>query len=185
MRHSLVAVLALGLALSSGLHALQRLAMMRAEWSDLETWSRYDESARENELGLGLIVPGPAGPTMLAFTGRLTLRTPVVAPREVGVQAAIGKFTNPNLVRRPTLLFTADAGTDELFTLDVSDRLNVDDPTPGGAVENATAILRVQDFIRLTGSKTLSAEVFGFESRFRPDQIEALRQFGARLRILK
>jgi hypothetical protein len=82
------------------------------------------------------------------------------------------------------LLFTADVGTDDVFRLELSERLNVDDPTPGGSVENATATLRVQDFIRLAGSKTLTAEVFGFESRFRPDQIEALQQFAARLRII-
>jgi hypothetical protein len=158
--------------------------MMRAEWSDLESWSRYDESARENELGLGLQVAGPSGMTLVAFTGRLPIRTPVVPPREVGVQIAVGKFTNPNQVRRPTLMFVADPGTDDVVRFDLSDRLNVDDPTPGGGVENGTAMMRVSDFVRIASSTKLAADILGFEATFRADQIIAIRQFGQRLRVI-
>lgn len=162
----------------------QRLAMMRAEWSDLESWSRYDESTRENELGLGLHVSGPSGATFVAFTGRLLVRSPSVPPTQIGVQVAVGKLSNPNIVRRPALMFVADAGTDELFRLDVSPRLNVDDPTPGGGVENGTAMIRSTDFVRIARAKKLAADVLGFEAVFREDQLKAMLQFAERLHIV-
>ncbi len=188
MRALQVIAIASSISLGTGLLAAtspQRLAMMRAEWSDLQTWSNYDEGARENELGLGLHLGGPNGLTLVAFTGRLPIRTPVAPPREIGVQIAIGKFTNPNQVRRPTLMFVADPGTDDVFRVDVSDRLNVDDPTPGGSVENGTAMIRTADFVRLATATKLAADVLGFEATFRDDQVSAIRQFGERLRVIE
>src|SRR5688572_11263367 len=137
----------------------QRLAMMRAEWNDLARWSNYDEGSRETELGLGLVVPGPQGETRVAFTGRVSVRAPTVPPRQIGVQVGIGKFTNPYVMRRPSLVFTLDGGERNAAKFDLSDRLNVDDPTPGGSIENATAMFPVADFVRLATAKKIVADV--------------------------
>lgn len=180
-------VIAVSVCLGTGVLAspsFQRLGMMRAEWTDLQTWSHYDEGARENELGLGLHLAGPSGMTFMAFTGRLPIRTPIAAPREIGVQVAIGKFSNPNQVRRAALMFVADPGTDDVFRLDLSDRLNVDDPVPGGGVENGTAMIRTSDFVRIANATKLAADILGFDATFRDDQLSAIRQFGERLRVI-
>ena len=162
----------------------QRLAMMRAEWNDLAQWSTYDEGSRETELGIGLVVPGPQGETRVAFTGRLSVRAPTVPPRQIGVQVGIGKFTNPYVMRRPSLVFVLDGGERNAAKLDFSERLNVDDPTPGGAMENATAMFPVADFVRLATAKKIVADVLGFESRLRDDQIAAIRRFAESLHAL-
>lgn len=161
----------------------QRLAMMRAEWQDKETWSHYNESQRENELGIGLQVPGPTGMTFVAFTGVLRLRSPSTPPAEIGVQVALGKFTNPTVIRRPSLVLVADAGTDRSFRLDLSSKLEVDDPAPGASVENGTALVNVIEFVRLVEARTIKGDVLGFEASFREDQLAAMRAFAERLHI--
>jgi hypothetical protein len=177
------AAVLLGIA-TAGAAADQRLAMMRAEWGDLETWTHYVQDSRQNELGLGLQVAGPTGMSLMAFTGRLAVRDPTAPPREVGVQVATGKLSNPNVIRRPSLVFLADAGGADPFRLDLSERLNVDDPTPGGAVENGVAMMRAADFVRLSSATTLAADVLGFEAELRDDQIRALRDFAERLHLV-
>ena len=162
----------------------QRLAMMRAEWDDLDTWSHLIQDSRQNELGLGLHVTGPTGTTLVAFTGRLAIRSPTAPPREIGVQVAAGKFSNPNIVRRPSLVFVADPGGTDPFRLDLSERLTVDDPTPGGAAENAVALMRAADFVKLASATTLRADVLGFEAELRDDQIHAMRTFADRLHLI-
>jgi hypothetical protein len=164
-------------------HSPQRLAMMRAEWSDKETWTHYNETQRENELGLGLHVPGPAGQTYVAFTGVLRVRAPTAPPTEIGVQAAIGKLANPTVIRRPVLLFVADADTNRPFRLDLTERLQVDDPTPGGATENAVGLMSAVEFVRLVEAKKVQGDVLGFEALFREDQLAAMRQFATRLHL--
>jgi hypothetical protein len=177
------AALILGVT-SVGAGADQRLAMMRAEWGDLETWTHYIQDSRQNELGLGLQVAGPTGTSFLAFTGRLAVRSPTQPPREIGVQIAAGKLSNPNVVRRPSLVFVADGGEKNAFRLDLSERLNVDDPTPGGSAENGVALMRPADFVRLSSATTLTADVLGFEAELRDDQIRAMHAFAERLHLV-
>jgi hypothetical protein len=164
--------------------APQQLAMMRAEWGDLETWSHVLQESRQTELGLGLHAAGPAGTTYLAFTGRLSARNPRTPPREIGVQAAIGRLSNPTVVRRPSLLFLLDAKEAKPLQIDLSSQLTVDDPNPGGSVENAVTTMRAEDFVRLASAKTLSADVLGFETTLREDQIAAMREFAGRLHLV-
>jgi hypothetical protein len=159
----------------------QRLAMMRAEWRDKETWTHYNETQRENELGLGLHVPGPTGQTYVAFTGVLRVRAATTPPTEIGVQVAIGKFANPTVIRRPVLLLVADPDGTRPFRLDLTERLEVDDPTPGGATENAVGMMTAAEFVRLVEAKKLLGDVLGFEAMFREDQLTAMRQFATRL----
>jgi hypothetical protein len=170
--------------LGVGAAADQRLAMMRAEWGDLETWTHYIQDSRQNELGLGLQAAGPTGTSFVAFTGRLSIRNPTEPPREIGVQIAAGKLSNPNVVRRPSLVFLVNAGETDAFRLDLSERLNVDDPTPGGSAENGVAMMRAADFVRLSSATTLTADVLGFEAEWRDDQIRAMRDFAERLHLV-
>jgi hypothetical protein len=172
------------LGVTSTVAADQRLAMMRAEWGDHETWSHYIQDSQQNELGLGLHVAGPTGTSFLAFTGRLGVRNPTEPPREIGVQIAAGRLSNPTVVRRATLVFLADAGETDAFRLDLSERLNVDDPTPGGSAENGVAMMRAVDFVRLSSATTLMVDVLGFEGELRDDQIRAVRTFAGRLHLI-
>jgi hypothetical protein len=164
--------------------APQRLAMMRAEWRDLERWSHYNEGQRQNELGLGLQLAGPSGMTFLAFTGVLSVSYSPGPPSEVGIQVALPKFAaNPNAVRRPTLLLVADPETDKTFRLDLTPKLEVDDPTPGGGVENGATMMRASEFVRLAESKKLGGQVLGLEASFREDQLAAMRKFAEALHL--
>jgi hypothetical protein len=60
----------------------------------------------------------------------------------------------------------------------------VDDPTPGGSVENATAMFPVADFVRLATAKKVVADVLGFEAQLRDDQIAAVRRFAESLHAI-
>ena len=156
----------------------QGLVGVQANWRDLETWSRLIEPSRENELGLGL---QPQGAAMIAFLGRLSISSPRQAPRELRVHVAPALRANPTVLRAKTLTFVADAGTDNQTKIDASVGLVADDPTPGGIIENAMGPLRTADFVRLTKSTTLQANILGFDVVFRPDQIRAMQTFAQRL----
>jgi hypothetical protein len=169
---------------AGGVIAAQQLAQLRAEWGDLETWSRYLEGTRESELGLGLQVSGPSGLTFVAFLGRLDVRNPTVPPREITVQVGAGRLANPNLIRRPVLIFVADDRTTRRVEYDLTGRLNVDEPAPGAAVENGIASMRAAEFVRLTEAESLQMNMFGFEAVFRPDHLRAMNDLARKLRLV-
>jgi hypothetical protein len=106
-----------------------------------------------------------------------------VPPPQVRVQVGASVLGNPNIVRRATLKFRADAGTDAEIAFDLSSRLTVDDPTPGGNIQNGVATMPAADFVRLGESKTLSCDIFGFDTTFSREQIEAIKAFGATLHL--
>ena len=160
--------------------ASQGLTGVQANWRDLETWTHILEATKENELGLGL---QPSG-TLVAFLGRLSIASPRVPPREIRVQIAVSPAANPNLVRRSTLTFLVDSGTDTRTTLDLSSRLIVDDSTPGGNLQNGIATMAASDFVRLAHAKTVSGNVFGFDVTFTRDQIAAMRAFAAKVHLV-
>jgi hypothetical protein len=151
-------------------------------WTDLETWARPLASAREVEHGLGLHVSGPTGPMMLSFTGRLSLRS-ATAPASLQVVMAPPVMANPNLIRKPTLVFIADDGAKAREVIDATSSVRVDDPAPGAIVRSATARISADAFRRLTTAETLTAEVFGAEVTIRPDQIKAMQALAAKLRL--
>ena len=175
------------LALVPAGHA-QALKPVRAEWRDLETWGRYLEASRETELGVGLQVAGPQGTMLVGFTGRLDIRNATAPPSEVTVQLGTGHSSNPNVVRRPTAVLRLDEKIDDRkLQLDLTPRLIVDNPSPGGPgsiVENGVATIRAVDFIRLCNAETLTGNAFGFELVFRPDHIAAIRELGVRLNLV-
>ena len=92
-------------------------------------------------------------------------------------------MSNSNLLRSRTLIFTIDPGSDQRGVVDISAGLVADDNTAGGIITNAIGPLRVADFLRMTRAERLTANVLGFETTFRPDQIRAMREFAVRLHL--
>jgi hypothetical protein len=161
--------------------AAQMLTGLRSEWGDLETWTHAVESTRESELGLGLQLNG--GTTLVAFMGRLSARDPRTPPRDLGVQVGTGKMTNSTLIRRPVLNFVIDEGTDKRKSVDLSGRLNVDNPAPGAIITDAVSRIDATDFLQLAGAAKIRGTILGIDVTFRPDQIAALKSFAERLQF--
>jgi hypothetical protein len=172
-------VLCLGLAASP---AGQSVTGVVPNWSDLETWSRPIPGAREVEHGVGLHVSGPGGTMLLSFSGRLSLRT-LRPPASLLVVLAPPLLSNPNVIRKPTLIFVADDGTKEREVIDATASVRVDDPAPGAIVRSATGRVSAPSFLRLTEAKMIAGEVFGAEVAFRPDQMKALQDLAAKLKL--
>jgi hypothetical protein len=178
--HLAFASVALGATILVAPHVVagQDVAGLQSNWTDLETWSHVSSDGRETELGLGL---QPAGGVGIAFLARVSLRTPKTAPSVIRVQIGAGPRANPNMVRRATLVFIADAGTKDRFMADLSPMLAVDDVTPGGNLQNGIASMPVADFARLARASALTANAFGFDLTFSSDQIRAMKGFAAKL----
>lgn len=173
---SVVGALALSILPAGG----QVLAGMQANWKDLETWSRLDTTARENELGLGL---QPVGGAVIAFLGRLSISAPARPPSEVSVHVAPAYLTNPNVLRTKTLIFTLGRGRDKPVHIDISGALVADDATAGGIIHNAVGPMRASDFLRLTQAEHLTANILGFDVAFAPAQLRAMQEFAKRLHL--
>ncbi|MEO7189743.1 MAG: hypothetical protein ABI051_01655 [Vicinamibacterales bacterium] len=182
---ALIGLAASAVMLLGSVPAAQTLKPLRAEWRDLENWAHYLEASRETELGLGLQVAGPTGITFVGFIGRLDIRDPTTPPQEVTLQVATGKTSNPNVIRRATVVLLADARTTKPLEFDLSPRLIVDDPAPGAVVENGIVHLRAAEFARLAAAETLTGNVFGFDIVFRADQLAAMQAHAERLHIAK
>lgn len=161
----------------------QQTAGMHVSWADLETWSRFDERADESEVGLGLQLQGPQGPMLLSFTSRFPGKVALRAPESVVAFVSVTPTVNPNVLRKPTLMFVLEPKTPRSVTIDVSQRMSVDRPGPGQIVSNGRASMSPEEFLRLIGAPTLHAEVLGFNVEFRRDQIRAMRDFGERINI--
>ena len=158
----------------------QNLAGVQANWGDMETWTHYFEDTKQNEYGLGL---QPSG-SLIAFLARVPVASPRTAPRQIRVQIATNALANPNLVRRSTLTFIADAATDERASFDLSGSLVVDDSTPGGNLQNGIGTMSAGDFVRIAQSTTLTGNIFGFDVVFTRAQIAALKAFATKLNLI-
>jgi hypothetical protein len=190
-RRCLVAGALAGLGTLAALHAAampptrQVPAQLRANWQDLETWSHYLDSSRQDELGLGLQLTGSGGTALVAFLGRLDVRAPRQPPRQLTVQAGMGERANPNFVRTPVLTFVLDSALDTRAVIDLTPGVRVDNPAPGARFDNALAPLRPADLVRMTEARTIDANVFGVRVSFRPDQIQALAAFSERVHLTR
>ncbi len=160
----------------------QSVTGVSPNWGDLQPFTRSITASREVEHGLGLHFSGPDGVMMVSFAGRLSLRT-MAAPASLSVVMAPPVMTNPNLIRKPTLVFVADDKTGDREVVDASGSVRVDDPAPGATVRSATGRIGAGDFVRLSKAKTLTAEVFGSMTTVRPEQIEAMKALADKLRL--
>jgi hypothetical protein len=146
-------------------------------FKDLETWSRYSDDTQLTERGVGLVVPGATAPLLVSFNARQRGRNPVDAPREIAVQVARTANVNPMALPSLTLTLTIDAGTPSHAVFDLTPRIVVDNPVPGGAPTSIVATMVPAEFRRLAAATTLRGTLFGTEVTFRPAQIKALRAF--------
>lgn len=160
----------------------QSVTGVTPNWGDLQPFTRSITASREVEHGLGLHLSGPEGIMMVSFAGRLSLRT-LAAPTGLTVVMAPPVMSNPNLIRKPTLVFLADDKTDDREVIDASGSVRVDDPAPGATVRSALGRIGAADFVRLTKAKTLTAEVFGSMTTVRPDQIQAMKALAEKLKL--
>ena len=151
-------------------------------WGDLQPLTRAITATREVEHGLGLHFSGPEGVMMVSFAGRVSLRT-LAPPTSLTVVMAPPIMSNPNLLRKPTLVFLADDKTDDRKLIDASGSVRVDDPAPGATVRSAMGRIGAAEFVRLTKAKTLTAEVFGSMTTVRPDQIQAMKALAEKLKL--
>jgi hypothetical protein len=156
---------------------------LQGNWKDLETWTHFLEASRENELGLGLQPSGDGGTMLIAFTGRLSTRSPQIPPREIAVQIVAPQRANPNLLRSPTLRFVLEDAAAKRTTLDFSRRLLVDNLAAGAPIEQGVARISAGEYRSLAGAAALEANLVGFDVGFRPDQLEAMRARGSRLHL--
>ncbi len=160
----------------------QSVTGVTPNWGDLQPFTRAVTATREVEHGLGLHFSGPDGIMMVSFAGRLSLRT-LAPPTGLTVVMAPPVMANPNLIRKPTLIFLADDTTDAREVIDASGSVRVDDPAPGATVRSALGRIGAADFVRLTKAKTLTAEVFGSMTTVRPEQIQAMKALAEKLKL--
>ncbi len=164
-----------------------------AAWGDLDTWSRYLPSSDETEIGLGLKTAGAKTSMLIAFSARLKGSAPRSAPAEVLVHASAGVLTNARSERRRTLKFTLPSGSvaaagqpvraslTSPTIIDLTPRLGSDGDTPDARVNFATAAVTAADFVKIVRCGQPTATVLGVDVAFRPDQLQALREFANRI----
>jgi hypothetical protein len=180
-----IGTLTLGHAAVATPSTRQAPAGLRANWQDLETWSHYLDTSRQDELGLGFQLTGQGGTALVAFLGRVDVRAPRQPPPQLSVQAGMSARANPNSLRTPVLTFVLDGGMETRTVVDLSPGLRVDNPAPGAHFDNGLAGLRAADLVRMTDAHTIDANVFGVQVSFRPDQIQALSAFAERLHLMR
>lgn len=148
---------------------------LRAEWKDLETWSRPVAETGETERGLGLHLSGPGGAVLASFAVRTPPRGRADRANEVIVQAAASPLANPNRLQTPTLVLVGHTEGERDVRFDLSSRLTVDDPSPGAQVTTGVASMPAADYRRLTAAERITGTILGIEVELRADQVAAMR----------
>jgi hypothetical protein len=156
-----------------------------ANWADLSTWSIPNRETRQLEVGMGLVLSGPSGAMRLAFYVNQPMRGTVPEPASVGFRVASSLRMNPNLLRTPTLVFTAVVRNeeDELeeVELDLSSAMMVDNPAPGAAITSGVGSMSVEAFKTLADAEEISANILGAKVEFGDEQREAVTAFRDKL----
>jgi hypothetical protein len=154
-----------------------------ANWVDLATWTRYDETSRMTEMGLGLIPTGPFGTMRVSLEARLDGRRPSKPPTTISLRLAPPAMLSPNQVRSTTLRFEVDEKRKDRIVFELSDRVVSLDATPGSYVSSANAALTIEEFERLARAETLKADVLGIVVEFSAAQLKALRTYADRVML--
>lgn len=153
-----------------------------AAWGDLDAWERYDPAKDHTEIGLGLKPVGQSATMPVAFSAYFRGKQTSPPATEIVIHASAGVRSNANSNR--TLKFhlgsqkrpgVASGGRSQ--TIDLSSRLTTEDPTPGTKVSFAIAKLTAQELSQLADASSLNATVLGVPVTFRPDQLQAIRDF--------
>jgi len=185
LRSSAIPSLVVAIGVSLVAEPRQGWSGLQPGWQDLETWSRRIESSSQSEVGLGLVLSGPSGTVSLAFAARTDAAVSSSPRRTLQVLTAVGPLMNPNVVRRPSLMFRAALGGGRQIVFDLSNQLVVDDPSPGAYVRSGIAPMSTDQFSQLLDADTIDATVLGSDVVFRPNQIDAMRRLAERLQLKK
>jgi hypothetical protein len=151
-----------------------------AAWGDGEIRSRYSEATGETEILLGLLPSGPHGTLTLVLSARLP-HVQGEPPATMQVRADAGLRVNPNVIRRPVLVFVLDPGSERSITVDLSDRLRLAEVGPGAAIDNGIATMSLVEFIQLLRAETVTGQILGLDVSLTLKQRQALREFGDRI----
>lgn len=156
-------------------------AGLLAVWSDGEIRSQTIAATRETEMFLGLLPSGRHGTVTLVLSARLPRNPQGEPPGALQVRAAVGPRVNPNVIRKPVLMFVLDAGSKQAITLDLSDRLRGREIEPGTAIDNAIATISLVEFIQLLRAESVTGQILGLDFSLTSMQRQALREFGDRI----
>lgn len=152
-----------------------------ASWKDLDVWTRYDETSRQTEMGLGLIPSGPFGSMRLSFESKLEGRRPSKPATSVTVRIAPTALLNPNTIRAAVLRFEVDEKKKERIVIDLSPQLVSLDATPGSYISSASVLVTMDELNRLAIAETIKADVMGIAVEFNAAQIRALKAYAGRV----
>lgn len=152
-----------------------------ATWRDGELRESYDQSARETQVFVAVMPSGPQGTPTIVLSARWPGRVPAKQVTSFDVRVEAGLGVNPNFIRKATLAFILDRGTDEPRAVELSDRLRLSVPGPGVAINSGTATLTLLELVQLLRARTVSGVILGLPVELTPGQIEALRRFGDRV----
>ena len=158
-----------------------------AGWSDLETWTYDVGLAPDKELGLGLLLSGPAGRVSAGFT-ILRLRNAPTAPPNQVIVTLFPAF-DPNRIRWTNASFTVTKKNKEKeqVTIDMSGRIATFPPGPfgpGDGPQNARATLTTKEFEVIADGLEVTGSLLNTRVVFREDQLRALRSFGQRVGLI-
>jgi len=152
-----------------------------ARWDDLSTWVIPNRETQQTEIGMGLVLSGPAGAMRLAFFVTQPTRGRAAEPTSVGFRVASSLRMNPNLLRTPTLTFLAKVRNDEdeleEVELDLTSAIRVDNPAAGAAVTSGVGQMPPEAFKTLARAEELTGTILGAPVDFRDDQREAIQAF--------
>jgi hypothetical protein len=173
-------VTALGLMLASMTVSGLQTPEIRPSWKDLETWTRYDATTNETEIGVGLQPAGGTGAVALAFTARVPGREVRPVATEITAVVAMGPLFNPLVIRNPTLTFLYDVGKPQWLLLDLSPRFLGNELTPTTRLTSGIARMTPDEFRAIAGARALRANILGAEVSFSKAHLDALRAFARR-----
>jgi hypothetical protein len=161
--------------------AAPQILPVRHVWKDLETWTRYNETTRTTEVGLGLQPGGPTGAVAMAFTANFPGRTPAPPATEVTALVSMGYLASPNVIRNAVLTFLLDEGLSKWTALDLSPRFVGDELPPTTNLRSGLARMTPEEYQRVTRARAVKVNVMGTEVTLSRAQLDAMRAYARRV----
>jgi hypothetical protein len=149
-------------------------------WKNLETWSRFNATANETEIGLGLH-SGGSGPLSVAFTATFPGKSPRPPAAGIVVKVALSPSFNPNVVPDPRVTFILDEGLPKLTVLDISASFLGNEVIPTTNLRTGVARMTPAEYQRLTRARGVKATILGATMEFSKVQLDAMRAYGKKV----
>jgi hypothetical protein len=150
---------------------------IRPTWKDLETWSRFNATANETEIGLGL---QPSG-LSLAFTAIFPGKSPKPPASEIIIKLALDPNYNSTVIRDPRLTFVLDEGQPKLAVLDLSGRFLGNELIPTINLRSGIARMTPAEFQRLTRARGIKVNILNSLVELSKVQLDAMRAYGKKV----